>query len=376
MLDRRKFLVSTGAGATVAALSSPAAAAGGLDPQNPNIKFGTTGSYFGKWNIAANGRQSLQMSNDVRMILMDIKHYGLEGFEPYAGQVSAYAGNPMALKALLQETGVELASVGGTVVPKAVPSANVTGGGAGSAAAAARSASGDPGSWLGGQGRGQLVAQMEQCARDFLQPLGVVAWKQNMGSRPKGGPTDDHLKALADTANEIGMRSKRYGVKLSLHPHIWGPMEREHEFRRVMELTDPNYVYLCLDTGHNVLGGMNTVKIVDEFFPRIAHFHLKDTFAKFQGNKETPDQTAHYMDPRGFYASVGQGGGVDFVGVFAILRNRRYNGWVVFDVDAPRAADGTGTVDDNIAASVNYLRTVLGVRLPQATGAGGLFRPM
>ena len=368
-MQRRDFLTTLAATAASAATFAPlcAAAAGGLDPQNPNIKFGTTGSYFGKWNVAADGRQSLQMSNDIRMVLMDIKHFGLEGFEPYAGQVSAYADNPMALKVLLQETGIELASVGGTPVGRSPAN--------GAGAAAASPASGDPGSWLGGAGRAQMVAQMEACARDFLQPLGVVAWKQNMGSRPPGGPTDDHLKALADTANEIGMRCKPFGVKLSLHPHIWGPMEREHEFRRVMELTDPNNVYLCLDTGHNVLGGMNTVPIVDEFFPRIAHFHLKDTFPRYRGNKQTPDQTAHYMDARGYYASVGQGRGVDFAGIFAILRKRRYNGWVMFDVDAPRATDGTGSVDDNIAASVNFLRTALNIRLPPASGSAGLFKP-
>jgi len=50
---------------------------------------------------------------------------------------------------------------------------------------------------------------MEACARDFLQPLGVDHWKNNMGARPPGGPSDDQLKALADTANEIGMRTRK-----------------------------------------------------------------------------------------------------------------------------------------------------------------------
>lgn len=365
-MKRREFLGSLAAGIAIGSASMPARAAsgGGLDPRNPRIKFGTTGSYFGKWNVAADGRQTLQMSDNVRAILSDIKHYGLEGFEPYAGQVAAYADDPAKLKALLAKAGVELASVGGTVVSRsaALPPSPATG-------------PNDPGSWLGGVGRARMVAEMEACAREFLQPLGVVAWKQNMGGRPPGGPTDDHLKALADTSNEIGARCRPYGVKLALHPHIWGPMEREHEFRRVMELTDPRYVYLCLDTGHNALGGMDTVKITDEFFPRIAHIHLKDTFPRFRGNTATPDQTAHYMDKRGWYAGVGQGGGVDFPGVFAILRRRDYAGWVVFDVDAPRATDGSGTVDQNVAASVNYLRTALGVRLPPASGSSGRFRP-
>ena len=48
--------------------------------------------------------------------------------------------------------------------------------------------------------------------------------------------------------------------------------------------------------------------------------------------------------------------------------------WAVFDIDAPRPSDGTGSVDDNIAASVNYMRTALGVKLPAASGKNGLFK--
>jgi hypothetical protein len=46
----------------------------------------------------------------------------------------------------------------------------------------------------------------------------------------------------------------------------------------------------------------------------------------------------------------------------------------VFDIDAPRPGDGTGSVDDNIAASVNYMRTKIGVKLPPAAGDKGLFK--
>jgi hypothetical protein len=74
------------------------------------------------------------------------------------------------------------------------------------------------------------------------------------------------------------------------------------------------------------------------------------------------------------YASVGQGGGVDFPGVFAVMRKKKFKGWAVFDIDAPRPGDGTGSVDDNIAASVNYMRTALGVKLPPANGKTGLFK--
>jgi len=350
MLNRRHFVTSAMALTATSAIAPYAFAA--LDPTNPDIKFGTTGSIFGSWS-GADG--AMKMSTNMRMMLQDVKHYGLEGFEPYSGQVLEYRDKPMELKKLLDETGVQLASLGDLPRRPNVPAPR-------------------PGAypWLGGEGRDTLIAEMEACARDFLQPLGVDHWKNNMGARPPGGPSADQLKGLADTANEIGRRTKKYGVKLSLHPHMWGPMERESDFRTVMKLTDPNYVYLIMDTGHNVLGGMDVVKITDEYFSRITEFHLKDTFPQYRGNKEGPTQAMHKQ--KSVYASVGQGGGVDFPGVFGVMRKKKFKGWAVFDIDAPRPGDGTGSVDDNIAASVNYMRTALGVKLPAASGKTGLFK--
>jgi sugar phosphate isomerase/epimerase len=350
VLDRRGFLAA-GAATAACAAAGPALAQG-LDPLAPDIRFGTTGSIFGSWAGEGNAL-ALRMSSDMRMMLRACKAYGLEGFEPYSSQIGDYRDQPMALKALLDETGMQLASLGD------LPRSRLSSTGP-AAPAAPGAAPAYP--WLGGEGRAKLISDMEACARDFLQPLGVGHWKNNMGGRPEAGPTDDQLKALADTCNEIGRRTLAHGVKLSLHPHLWGPMEREHEFRRVMELTDPNYVFLILDTGHNVLGGMDTVKITEEFLPRITEVHLKDTFPQYRGNKATPTRAQHLA--KGVYAAVGQGGGVDFPGVFRVLRARKFKGWAVFDIDAPRAGDGTGTVDDNLAASVRYMRDVLKVRLP------------
>ena len=44
------------------------------------------------------------------------------------------------------------------------------------------------------------------------------------------------------------------------------------------------------------------------------------------------------------YHNMG-GGGVDFPAVFKLLRDRRFKGWAIFDMDGPRKGD------DNIAAA-------------------------
>ena len=154
------------------------------------------------------------------------------------------------------------------------------------------------------------------------------------------------------------------------HPHIWGPVEREHEVRKMMELTDPKYVWLTPDTGHLTLGGMDAVQIMSDYFPRIAEVHLKDTYAKYRGNTSTPTQEQHKV--ASVYHNLG-GGGVDFAGVFKLLRDRRFKGWAIFDMDGPRAGDDGFDaiggnlelkIDDYISHNINFLRVMLGIKLP------------
>jgi hypothetical protein len=85
----------------------------------------------------------------------------------------------------------------------------------------------------------KTIADHVAFARDFLQPFGCTHYKANMGQRPPGGPSDDQLKRLADTLNEIGRQTIAMGIRMAPHPHILGPIERESEVRRMMELTDP-----------------------------------------------------------------------------------------------------------------------------------------
>jgi len=339
-LNRREFLFSGLAfsGLTAAtSLMGPSKIWGAtshtsLDPVNPDILFGTTSSIWGR-------------QHDIVWGVKRIAALGLQGIEPYGDAIEKYRKNPMELKKIFDDAGItfidasngEAGQSTNFIDPKEIP---------------------------------KTIADHVSFARDFLQPLGSDHWKINMGWRPPGGPSDDQLKRLANTLNEIGRRTIDMGIRLAPHPHIWGPLEREKDVRRTMELTDPKYVWMPADTGHLVLGGGDAAQIIDDYFPRIAEVHLKDTYAKYRGNTSTPTQEQHRT--ASVYHNLG-GGGVDFVAVFKVLRNRLYRGWAIFDVDGPRKGDDgfdaiggnmDVAVDDYLAHNINYLRDVLGVRLP------------
>ena len=341
-LKRREFLSSAIAwsGLTAAAgVVGPTKAWGAasrrsLDPVNPDILFGTTSSIWGR-------------QHDIVWAVKRIAALGLQGIEPYGDAIEQYRKNPMELKKIFDEAGITFIDASNGEMGQ---STNFI----------------DPGEIP------KTIADHVAFARDLLQPLGSDHWKVNMGRRPHGGPSDDQLKRLANTLNEIGRQTIAMGIRLAPHPHIWGPLERESDMRRAMELTDPRYVWMTADTGHLVLGGGDPAQIINDYFPRIAEVHLKDTYAKYRGNTSTPTEEEHRV--ASVYHNLG-GGGVDFPAVFKVLRDRHYKGWAIFDLDGPRKGDdgfdAIGgnldlAVDDYLAHNINYLRDVLGVRLPPA----------
>jgi sugar phosphate isomerase/epimerase len=333
--SRREFISSALAlGSTYMWGASPKS----LDPLNPYMRFGITGSLWGDW---PNG--NLRMSTDMQQIVSDTARFGLQGIEPYSRQLGDFVNKPLALKQMCEAAGITLIDAG-DLPPQFNPKTGLR-----------------PNAWISPDGNTELITAMVNFARDFLAPCGCDHWKTNMGTRPAGGPSDEQLKILANTLNEIGRQTTAFGVRLAPHPHIWGPMEREHDMRRVMELTDPKYVYLTADTAHLTLGGGDALKIISDYFPRVAEVHMKDTYPRYRGNTSTPTQAEH--SKASLYHNLGAGG-VDFPAIFKLLRDRKFKGWVVYDLDAPRPGDGTGSIEENLAVNINYLRNVLHINLP------------
>lgn len=343
-LQRRHFIIGASALAASTALTPAGALAKpinhkSLDPVNPDILFGTTSSI---WNDAGlNVNPAYTTEEAIKMIAA----VGLQGIEFYSNGITNYLNRPLALKKLFDDAGITFidASNGGHgMSTDFIDVAKIP----------------------------KTINDHVAFVRDFLHPLGCDHFKINMGARPEGGPSPDQMKRLCNTLNELGRKTLEYGVRLSPHPHIWGPVERVEEVHAMLDGTDPKYVWLCADTGHLTLGGGDAVKIIDQYFSRLSEVHLKDTFAKYRGNKSTPTREQHAI--ASVYHNLG-GGGVDFPGVFKILRDRHFKGWAIFDVDGPRKGDAgydalggndRSKVDDYIAININYLRDVLGIKLP------------
>ena len=66
-----------------------------------------------------------------------------------------------------------------------------------------------------------------------------------------------------------------YGLQIAVHSHADTHIDTHDEVDRLLELTDPDVVKLCLDTGHVAYSGGDNLKIIADHPDRIAYVHLK-----------------------------------------------------------------------------------------------------
>jgi inosose dehydratase len=256
---------------------------------------------------------------------------GFPGIEPYRGWTMDYVDRPHELKAILDQYGVAMVtcSNGG-------PNQSTD--------------------FIDPAARQQTIDDHVAFARDFLTVFGCRHFKINMGRRPENGSSEADLQAIAATLNELGQRTAELGIRLAPHPHIWGPIERPHEVERLLELTDPEYVSLTLDTAHINLGGGDPVALLNTHYDRVVAIHWKDTKAAYRGyTGPTPTQAMHQQEI--LYKDLGAGG-VDLLATWRILCERGYQGWITLDLDPPRANEGEGSVEDKLRINRRFIEEI------------------
>lgn len=260
---------------------------------------------------------------------------GFTGIEPYRQWLGRYLDRPRELRSLLEANGVHLVTC--------------SNGGAGQSM-----------DFIDPERRARTVADHLDFARGFLAELGCRHFKINLGARPPAGSTEEDLQAIATTLNELGRGVEELGIRLAPHPHIWGPVERPEEIRRLLELTDPAVVSLTLDTGHVRLGGGDPLAILEDHWDRVVALHWKDVAPPYRCHTgATPTRAMHEQEC--LYKDFGAGG-IDLPAVWRLVRERDYRYWITIDLDPPRPDEGTE--EEKLRRNRGYLQDQLGIGAP------------
>lgn len=180
--------------------------------------------------------------------------------------------------------------------------------------------------------RGRLIEDHMRLVR-LLKYLGCDHLKINSGTRRTAGTTDEDLKVMAVTYNELGKRISGEGLKLGVHAHMWSQFENRHEVDRIMDATDPKHVWFVLDTGHMTMAGMDPLELTKKLGHRIIEFHLKDVEARHKGGaQKRVDRNDPMKNP--IFFELGSKHGVDFPGIKAHLDRIGWQGWLTVELDS------------------------------------------
>ncbi len=168
---------------------------------------------------------------------------------------------------------------------------------------------------LGIRGSAERVALAGQVPRDGSAGLRPAQWE-----------------ILVEGIGRLAQACEPLGVRLAVHPHAGSYVETREEVDRLMRLTDPRTLGLCVDSGHLVYGGADPVEVVRAYGSRVWYVHIKDVDPEVL--TRCRKEKLSFLDALRAYVFCGLGkGSVDLKGFVEALRRAAFSGWMVIEED-------------------------------------------
>ena len=179
--------------------------------------------------------------------------------------------------------------------------------------------------------------------RDFLHALGAkVIGASEQGNSIQGKPvsifgekpvyTDEQWELIRKGFNKMGELAREKDMYFTVHHHMGTGVQTAEEIDKLMEITDPELVYLLFDTGHLSFSGEDVVGVLKKYVNRIKHVHLKDIRKNVIEDAKTKGYSFLDAVRAGSFTVPGDGD-FDFTPVFDILDEAGYEGWVVVEAE-------------------------------------------
>jgi len=200
-----------------------------------------------------------------------------------------------------------------------------------------------------------IEASLERSKKqiDFLAAVGGKYFNCQNGGFGDGGPserpTDMKMVGItAEIANRLGEYAAKKGIKVCFHPHYGTCVFTESDIDAFAKLTDPDRVYLCIDTAHTFIAGMDPADTVRRYGDRIGYMHLKDVDVNALSKAAGGAKMASFR-------ALGEGN-ISFPAVVEALVEVGYDGYLCVELDNPRICNY-----QSAETSRRYIKTVLGM---------------
>lgn len=167
--------------------------------------------------------------------------------------------------------------------------------------------------------------------------------------------TESQWKAAASAIGEVIARCRAVGLRVAFHHHVGGHVETPEEVGQLFSLFPADQLGLCLDTGHYVYGGGDTIAFLEKQVARVWCVHLKDVYEQKAAEARRGRMNFHQAVRHGIFAPVGKGS-LDFPRVVSLLQKGGYDGWVVVEADVLPGGVGSDAPLANAISGREYLR--------------------
>ena len=321
-LSRRHFIVSLGAVAAASAVSGKNLAGSLEPPLYPPVDL----SYFDRPITPAPamirfGYAAITWNGNDAQAIKEISELGFPGIQLRSNILKDFGEQPKALRDLLDQHHLEMVALSSGGVSIAPGSDN------------------------------DEIAKHVRNAK-FVHDVGGNYLQVTDSARPKGRkPEAADFKELGRVLTEIGKRAVDLGVPVGYHNHMGSLGEGPDEVDRSMEAADPRYVKLELDIAHYQQGGGDPARAIRQYHDRLLFLHIKDV-----ENLAMSDERG-----RGYrWVELGRGR-VNLPAVFAALKEVKFRGWAVIELDS--VPDKSRTPKECAQISKKYVEEKLGMKI-------------
>jgi inosose dehydratase len=124
---------------------------------------------------------------------------------------------------------------------------------------------------------GQEAKLLKEVGAEYLIQLPEQYTDMHTGELLESAEMDpEQWSNLISGTNELGrVLLEEYGVKLIFHPHADTHVDTQERILEFLNDTDPQFVNLCLDTGHIAYCGGDNLQIIQQAPERITYVHFK-----------------------------------------------------------------------------------------------------
>ena len=322
MLSRRDFIVSLGAAAAGSSVPIKNLARVLDPPLYPPVDL----SYFKRPVTPAPasirfGYAAITWNGNDLQAIKEISELGFPGIQLRSNILKDFGDRPRALRDLLEQNHLEMVALSSGGV-------SITAG-----------------------SEQDEIAKHVRNAR-FVHDVGGHYLQVTDSARPKGRkPEAADFKQLGRVLTEIGKQATDLGVPVGYHNHMGSLGEAPDEVDRILDAADQRYVKLELDIAHYQQGGGDPTHAIRQYHNRLLFLHIKDV------------ETLATNDERGRgyrWVELGRGR-VDLPAVFAALKDVKFRGWAVIELDS--VPDKSRTPKECAEISKKYVEEKLAMKI-------------